>query len=122
MRSMTTCVRKRENPGYSGCKPLRVILTHHAAGRVVDRIENQGFGHFELRGLPYVRVLEIWDRQTRRTLHGMLANQGSLLLGELYPTRGEFVAITLLTADQLRVTNSGDSRLIPRSVELYQVH
>lgn len=120
MQSRTTSARKQENRGCFGCEPLKVILTHHAADRIAERIATPG--HFVLRGTPYVRVMEIWDREEQRIRHGILATSGSLLLGELRQKQGEFIAVTLLTAGQLRVIGKGVSRLIPRSAALYEVY
>jgi hypothetical protein len=57
-----------------------------------------------------------------RMIHGLLVNGGTLLLGKLDEAIPEFVALTLLTANQLHVTGkTRGSRLIPLSAALYEV-
>ena len=122
MKSRNSFGRKPGRLVCSSCKQLRIILTRHARSRIKTRIEEPLGERMAIHGLPHVRVLEIWDNLTERVLHGLLVNGGALLLGKLDATIPEFVALTLLTADQLHVTGkTRGSRLIPLSATVYEV-
>ena len=122
MKSRNSSGATPGRPACSKCKTLRIILTRHALSRIKTRIEEPLGERMEIHGLPHVRVLKIWDNLTERVIHGLLVNGGALLLGKLDEAIPEFVALTLLTANQLHVTGkTRGSRLIPLSATVYEV-
>jgi hypothetical protein len=123
MKSTTSSGSARVKAGCSRSK-LRVALTEHAKMRIETRL---GGKPLQLHQSPHVRVLEMWDRQTGKTVYAVLANQGSVLLGYLMPEDEEtmeFRAVTMLKGHYLHVRPNSrvqDSRLIPMNSALYEV-
>jgi len=120
MKSRSSSGPAPGQPVYSRSKLLRIILTDHAIARIKSRIEEQHGERMVIPGLPYVRLLELWDNLTHGTLHGLLVNGGALLLGKLDDRIPEFVAVTLLSAEQVHCRGRL-SRLIPMSAAVYEL-